>query len=242
MIYTKKQKISATIIGADECLSILGCFHIVEDALTELTGELKIDGITEKEKYNAFWVFTKNRIKIFSKAKWNEEIAVSCFISNKSLAKINFDVEAKNALGELVFYARVEACALDYSNQRIRKLTTVGVDEQMLAEQPKMDVAFCQFGDQNLPTIEQVRVRSTNIDMSHHTNNLEYLRFILNTYSVQELETKPVKEIEVVYANQSFENDLLDIKKLSTPQKDVIIVEKQQKPVVKCEILFGATN
>ena len=53
--------------GSDECLSILGTFQVVEDAITDLMGELKIDGVTAKEKYNAFWVFTKNRVKIFKK-------------------------------------------------------------------------------------------------------------------------------------------------------------------------------
>ena len=238
MVYTKNQRVSASMSCSDECLSTFGIFQIIEDSLTELTGELKIDGIIEKEKYNAFWVFTKTRVKIFKKFKWNEEFSVACFISSKSLAKIYFDVVAKNLKNELAFYARVEACALDYSSQRIRKLTTVGVDEQMLAETPPMEVEFCKFDYANLPTIEQVKVRSTNIDMSHHTNNLEYLRFILNTYSVKELEQRKIAEIEIIYASQSFENDLLNVKKLATNNKDVIVLEKEDKPVVKCEILF----
>lgn len=236
MILHKKQKVAASMSGSDECLSVFGIFQVVEDAITELTGELKIDGITEKEAYNAFWVFTKNRVKIFNRPKWNEEFNISCFISSKSLAKLNFDVLAKNAKNQLVFYARVEACALDYSTQRIRKLTTVGVGEDMCAEQPVMDVEFAKFNYTDLPLFETVRVRSTNIDMSHHTNNLEYLRFILNTYSVGELETRPIREIEVVYASQSFENDLLDVKKLCAG-KDIVLLENNSKPVIKCEIL-----
>ncbi len=238
MIYTKKQKVTASMSCSDECLSVFGIFQVVEDALTELTGELKIDGLTEKEKYNAFWVFAKNRVKIFKKLKWNEEFTVSCFISYKSIAKLNFDVVAKNTNNQLVFYARVEACALDISTQRIRKLTTVGVDENMLADTPLMEIEFCKFDYENLPLIEQVRVRSTNIDMSHHTNNLEYLRFILNTFSVSELETKPIKEMEVIYANQSFENDVLNVHKATVQNKDVLMLEKGNKPIVKCEIVF----
>ena len=238
MIYTKKQKVSASIAGSEACLSVFGIFQVVEDSITEMMGELKIDGLTAKEKFNAFWVFAKNRVKIFKKLKWNEEFVASCFISFKSLAKMNIDVFAKNKNDELVFYARVEACALDIAMQRIRKLNTVGVDDAMLAETPLMDVEFCKFDYENLPVTEQVRVRSTNIDMSHHTNNLEYLRFILNTFSVKELETRPIKEIEVIYANQSFENDTLNVHKTSLQNKDVLVLEKENKPIIKCEILF----
>ncbi len=238
MIYTKKQKVSASMASSDECLSILGVFGIVEDAITELMGELKIDGVTAKEKYNAFWVFTKNRVRIFRKLRWNEEFVISCFISLKSLVKMNVDVAAKTTNGELVFYARVEECALDITTQKIRKLNSVGVDETMLAETPSVDIQFCKFDYENLPVLEQVRVRSTNIDMSHHTNNLEYLRFVLNTFSIKELETRQIKEMEVVYANQSYENDILDVHKTSLPNKDVIVLQKQDTPVVRCEILF----
>lgn len=238
MIFTKKQKVSASIAGSEACLSVFGMFQVVEDAITEMMGELKIDGVTAKEKYNAFWVFAKNRIKIFKKLKWNEEFVASCFISFKSLAKMNIDVAAKTPKGELVFYARVEACALDIATQRIRKINTVGVNETVLAETPLMDIQFCKFDYENLPITEQVRVRSTNIDMSHHTNNLEYLRFVLNTFSVKEMETKPIKEMEVIYANQSYENDTLDVHKASLQNKDVVVLQKQDKPIVKCEILF----
>lgn len=233
----KTQKVSAAIISSDACLSYLGCFQLVEDALTELTGMLKIDGISEKEIYNALWVFAKTKIKFFKRILWNEEFVITAFISSKSLAKIYFDIEAKTG-DDLVFYARVEACALDISTQRIRKLNTVGVGDDMQAESASMDILFDNLIFENLLPIENVRVRSTNIDMSHHTNNLEYLRFILNTYSVGELETKHFKEMQVAYCSQSFENDILQVSKSSAKNKDIIVLQKDGKPVVNCEILF----
>ncbi len=238
MIYTKRQKVSASMAGSDECLSVIGMFQVIENAITEMMGELKIDGLTAKEKYGAFWVFVKNRVKIFKKIRWNEEFETSCFISFKSLAKMNVDVFAKTLEGELLFYAHVEECALDIATQRIRKLNTVGVDETMTAEPPLVDIQFCKFEYENLPKVESVKVRSTNIDMSHHTNNLEYLRFVLNTFSVQELEERPIKEMEVIYANQSFENDIIDVYKISLQDKDVLVLQKGDTSVVKCEILF----
>ena len=151
---------------------------------------------------------------------------------------MNVDVCAKTLQGDLLFYAHVEECALDIATQRIRKLDTVGVDETMLAEAPQVDIQFCKFDYENLPLVESVKVRSTNIDMSHHTNNLEYLRFVLNTFSTKQLESRPIKEIEVIYANQSYENEIIDVHKLSLPDKDVLVLQKEGKPVVKCEILF----
>ena len=238
MKLTKQQKIGASMVGSNESLSVIGAFQIIEDALTEFMGELKIDGITVKQKYNAFWVFVKTRAKFFKKLLWGDEYTVTAFLSSMSLAKLYVDVKVCDNIGETVFYSRVELCVLDIATQRIKKIATVGVDETMLTEDATAEIVFGKFEADGLPLVEQVKVRSTNVDHSHHTNNLEYLRFIMNTYSVAELETKTVKEMEVVYASQSYENDVLDVLKAGYADRDLILLQKDGKPVIKCEIVF----
>ena len=234
----KKQKLSASMVGSDESLSVIGAFQIIEDALTEFMGELKIDGITVKQKYNAFWVFVKTRARFFKKLLWGDEYTVTAFLSSMSLAKLYVDIKVCNKNGEIVFCSRVELCVLDIATQKIKKIATVGVDETMLTEQATTDISFCKFDNCELPHIEQIKIRSTNIDHSHHTNNLEYIRFIMNTYSVKELETNPFKEMEVIYASQSYENDVLDVLKAEYADRDLIMLQKDGKPVIKCEIVF----
>ena len=225
------------MVASNEELSVIGAFQIIQDAVTECLGRLKIDGLTVKQKYNAFWVFVKTRIKFFRNLRWNEEYTVTSFLSSMSLAKLYADVEVRNKAEETVLYARVELCILDIATQRIKKIASVGVDESMLTP-AEAEITFGKFDDTQLSLIEQVKVRSTNIDHSHHTNNLEYLRFIMNTYSVYEIETKSIKEMEVCYVSQSYENDLLDVLKASEPDRDLIVLKKDKKPVIKCEIVF----
>ncbi len=234
----KKQKIISCMTGTDGNLSILGTFQIIQDAITELMGALKIDGITAKEQYNAIWVYTKTRAKFYKKALWNQEIDVSCYISLISLAKMNIDVVAKDDFGNIVFIAKTELCALDITTQRIRKISTVGVNESMLTHLEPINLEFAKFDNLEMPILENVQVKSTNIDMSYHTNNIEYLRFILNTYTVAELEEKPISEIEIIFSNQSFENDILTIKKGKFTNKDLLTIDKADKTVIKCEIVY----
>lgn len=233
----KNQKLSASMVASNESLSVIGAFQIIEDAVTEFMGSLKIDGITVKREYNAFWVFVKTRAKFFKKLGWGEDYSVCAFLSSMSLAKLYVDVEVCDNSGDRVFYARVELCILDIATQRIKKIASVGVDESMLSP-ATAEITFGKSDSNGLSLIEQVKVRSTNIDHSHHTNNLEYIRFIMNTYSVAETEAKTVKEMEVIYASQSYENDVLDVLKAQSADRDFIVLQKDGKPVVKCEIVF----
>lgn len=235
MIYKKKGIVGASATDANANLSTIGTFCVIEDAITEMMGKLKIDGLTAKKLYNAMWVFTKNRVKFLRPLAWAETYSVESFISLVSLAKINIDTAIKNANGEVVVYSKTELCALDLETGKIRKTATVGVGKNIKVEPSLLMVEFAKFGEEKLTKVETLTVRSTNIDFCHHTNNVEYIRFLLNTYSVKELEN--IKEMEVVYINQSFEEDTLDIYKNICKNGEILVIMKDNKQIVKSEIL-----
>lgn len=235
----KHSKVSSVNTDPMANLSVIGIFEIVEEAVTELMGELKIDGITSKREYNAVWVFAKSRIRLLKSIAWNEEYSVVSFISKVSHAALYVDVEIKNKSDELCVYSRAEVCALDMQTGRLRKVSTVGVDDSIEAEMPITDISFAKYDKTELPEIEQVRVRYTCIDYAGHTNNKEYIRFMLNTYSVQELESRPIREMEVVFLNQSYENDILTVQKKCCEDRDILVLKKDDKSIVKGEVVHG---
>lgn len=238
MKFIKTQKLSASMIGSGGYLSTVGAFQIIEDAITEFMGELKIDGLTVLQKYNAFWVFAKTHAKFLKKLLWGEEYTVTAFISSMSLVKMYEDVKVCDKAGNVVLYAKVELCVLDKATQRIRKIASVGVDETMLSNEEAEGITFGKFPTCELPIVEQVKVRSTNIDRFNHTNNVEYIRFIMNTYSTNALEAKNIREMEVTYCGQTFEDNVLDVLKASRADRDLLVLQTDGKPVIKCEIGF----
>ncbi|MCH5154532.1 MAG: hypothetical protein J1F71_04900 [Clostridiales bacterium] len=239
MRFIKHQRVSASISDSAANLSVLGVFQVVQDAVTEMMGRLKIDGVTVRKQYNSLWAFTRNRIKFFKAIPWgDDEFTVTAFISSITRATLSVDVSVKDITGKLCAYARVEMCALDLTTMRIRRVETVGVTSAMQAEPPETDIKFTVYDGTPDNKVDTVTVHSTNIDMSQHTNNAEYVRFILNTYSVKELTERPIREMEVRYINQSYENNVLDIYKQSQSDKDVFLLTSGEKDIAKCEVLF----
>ncbi len=238
MKYVKNCTVSGSTIDSATNLSVIGHFQAVEDAVTELMGELKIDGITTQKLYHAIWVFAKNRLKLIKLLHWGEAFTVESFISSTSRVRLNVETEIRNAAGELCAYSGVELCAIDCDTGRIRKVSTVGVEESMAEGASGREIKFAKYSLDDLRAVDSVKVRSTNIDFCHHTNNVEYIRFLMNTYSVREMEEKQFKEIEICYAKQSFENDELQIYKRSDEGKDILVIKKDDDIVVKSEIVF----
>ncbi len=233
----KYGKVSSCMTDPLANLSVIGCFGIAEETVTELMGKLKIDGVTVKKAYNAVWVFAKSKLKILSNIAWNEQYTVVGFISKITRVSICIDVEIKNKSDEPCAYLRVELCALDLQSGKIRRVSTVGVNDGIQAETPETDLSFSKFDAENLPETAQVKINYTNIDFAGHTNNKEYIRFMLNTYSVRELEERPIKEMDIVYINQTYENDVLTVQKSSGKDRDIIAIKKDGNHVVKSEIV-----
>ena len=233
----KHEKVSSCMTDPLANLSVIGCFGIAEETVTDLMGKLKIDGITVKKAYNANWVFTKSKLKILSNIAWNEPYTVVAFISKVTRVSITIDVEIKNKSDEPCVYLRVELCALDLQSGKILRVSTVGVDDGIQAETPETDLSFSKFDAENLPEVAQVKTNYTNIDFVGHTNNKEYIRFILNTYSVRELEERLIKEMDIVYINQTYENDVLTVQKINGKDRDIIAIKKDSNYIVKSEIV-----
>ena len=200
-------------------------------------GELKIDGITIKKAYNAVWVFAKSKLKVLDKIAWNEPYIVTGFISKITRISIEIDVEIKNNSNELCAYFRTQLVALDLQSGRIRKVSTVGVNEDFKTNNPTLEMSFSKFDEDNLSEIAKIQVKYTNIDFAGHTNNKEYIHFVLDTFSTLELKNNPIEEFDIVYVNQTYENDLLSILKNSDRQGDIILIKKDDSLVAKCKIV-----
>ena len=218
-------------------LSVFGCFQISEEAVTELMGKLKIDGITVKKKYNSVWVFAKSKLKVLRNIAWNEQYTVVGYISKITCVSIYIDIDIKNKSDELCSHFKVELCPLDLQSGKIRRVSTVGVDDSIQAETPEIDLSFAKFNVENLLEVAQEKIKYTNIDFAGHTNNKEYIRFALNTYSVYDLKMRPIEEFDIVYMNQTYENDVLTILKKSNKDEDIVAIRKDNNLIAKCKIV-----
>ncbi len=240
MKWTKHDKVSSFMTDPTANLSVMGIFQIAEEAVTAHMGELNIDGLTIRKEYGAVWVYTRNKVKIWKCIPWDREYTVSCFISKIALLSIWLDVEIRNDAGELCACSRAELCALDLQSASLRKVSAVGVEDSMLTDGPVSEIPFSRFNTKELSEVEQVRVGYTNIDFVGHTNNKEYIRFILNTYSVRELEERPVREIEIMYMGQSYENDMLTVCRGYFQDNDIVTIQKDDKTIIKCQVVRGS--
>ena len=236
MIYEKQTYVTGSMCDGKLQLSVLAADEIVENAVTELMGDLGIDGIVAKEKYNAMWVIVKNNMCFIRRPAWREKFTVYCYISKHSTVKLNVDTIVKAEGGEMLLKSRLELAAIDLETGKIRKAETVGFTEDMENPVETEGLEFSRFPKETGELTESVIVRSTSLDYCYHTNNIEYVRFVLNTYGIEQFKQHEPKQVEIHYGNQSFEGEKLDINKLCTEEGDLFSITRDGSLITSCRI------
>jgi len=217
-------------------LSVIASLELIEDCVTELMRSLGIDGVTVMERYGAMWVFSKNTVRFHRRAEWLEKLNIRCYVSKHTALRIFIDTEICSETGERLVSSRIELCALDLTEQSIRTPQSVGFSPEMEHPEPMEELSFSRFGKPELEPAESVKVRSTNIDYCAHTNNIEYVRFILNSYSAGRLASDEFAAIEMHYLGQTHEGDVLQLESLLTGSRDLFRITKDGKEAAACLI------
>ena len=231
----KKDRLAASSCGADVKLSVEGAFRIVEDMVTELMGDQHIDGVTCMREYGGMWVFVRNRIEMPQPLAWMDEYTATSYISSFSKIRLYIDTVLQKADGSIALKSRLELCAVDLETGKIRKSESVGVGEKTPAEEPMFEIAYTKEKPVRGELIDEITVRSADIDYCRHTNNVAYVRYFVNQIGVDDLIENPVRAIEVQYAAQTHEGDKLSICRCSS-ENEAYVIEKDGSKVVSCII------
>ena len=235
MRLVKTGRLAASSCGADVRLSVEGAFRIVEDMVTELMGDQHIDGVTCMREYGGMWVFVRNRIEMPQQLAWMDEYTATSYISSFSKIRLYIDTVLQKADGSIALKSRLELCAVDLETGKIRKSETVGVGEKTPAEEPVFEIAYTREKPVRRELVDEITVRSADIDYCHHTNNVAYVRYFVDQIGVDDLIERPVKAIEVQYAAQTHEGDRLMVYRCSS-ENEAYVIEKDGSKVVSCII------
>lgn len=234
-MYTKLQTTYTSRAGSNTYMSLIGAVEIIQDSICEYFKSIDIDEITLKTKYNCIWVFTRNSVEFVDKLSWLDSFKVECFISSKTAVKLVVDTSFYKMDGTLALKSETEICLVDLSNFKIKRIDDSFVSENEVTER-KFEMQFNRpIVEDNMAKIYSTTIPSTCIDYCGHVNNVEYLRFILNTYTAEELK-RHIKRFDISYISQCLEGERIDIYKALT--SDLFEIKVGDKAITRCKIVF----
>lgn len=193
-------------------LSFVGIFNAFMDVATDHACLLGI-GNDSLSKEGRFWVAAKTRICASRRPFMREETIVSTWPEAPGNIRCNRYCTMSDENG-VIAEGKTEWTIIDAETSRPVKTKEIyPYLEDVVCEEPflrfKTDFSLCE-------EIRTYKVVSSDIDMSHHMNNVAYIRAVLSSFTCEELDKLDITEIEIAYKAQCYEGEILSIRKSET--------------------------
>ena len=211
LVFQKQRTITSAYIDVSGKMGIAQTVLMVQDNFTENFGAIKQDNFCVHEK-GAYWVIYKAKFKFFQRPFWRDKVVTTSFPADNAPIRTYENTAITTLEGEPIILAVQEACCLDLDRHRPVKLSAVDFPTEG-APEPFMDSKFTKFPvtPEEYEEVYRQKVLPQHIDMSHHMNNIEYVKLSLNVFSASDLELCIPSMLEVHFLGETREGQEVTI-------------------------------
>jgi len=236
-IWKEKFRISHSLVAPDGIASIHGLAYCLQEAAINHASAARL-GYDELIKLNLAWVLTRQLIKLYEIPKLNEEITVETWAAGMTDTIAIRDFNILNRERKIVVICRSSWMLIDLNLRR-----PVRIPEGMrnlLPKNPgrlKEDLALekVTFLENSEGKDSTYRVVYSDLDMNHHVNNINYLKWVLDDFEYSYRQKYRLGSIEINYLAEAFFGDQLVRNTVPSNKHEFltrIINNKSLKPIL----------
>lgn len=212
-VYSHSLKILSSQRDSLFRLRLDDALKLFQDIATFHAHELGIDGPQLMKKDNAFWIVTRTIIHCHAIPVENEDITAKTWpLPTNGLRCERCYTLSQN--DEIKIAGVSEWVVIDAETRHPRRIesTHFPTDIDYQTERA-VTTSFTKMKDDfdNDDFVYDTVIRSTDIDITHHTNNSVYCSMLLDTFSVKELEKIIITDLEISYHKESLEGEKLRV-------------------------------
>lgn len=237
--HTEKITIDDTNADFNSVVPVTELIRFFQIATFNHSNIIGLDHVSMQEKSNAFWVITKMKMCLNSDVHVADKLSVTTWTHEVGGVRALRDCVIKNG-NSIKAKATSEWCCLDYETRKLRKMNSIQYPELEMQKTNNLNTKFTnmkvEVGEKNY--VFSKTIRSSDIDVNNHTNNLKYNFMALDAFSVEELRSIEMKEYEIYFVNESYEKDKIDIFKKRIKNYYYIEGKIQDKTIFRSVIKF----
>lgn len=242
--YTKNFNTSYSSIDRTGKLGLVELMSLNQEMITEFYGSVGSDNLILREKCNAAWIYTRTKVKINSLPAWNTKTKAVTFVSSMSPIRMEVETDLLDEDNNLLFAAKTEMCAIDFEQRRLRKIDTLEFPKDVETMPSNIPEAFSknktQFESEDL--IYSQKVYASDTDFTDHTNNVRYVKFLMNTFDTSFYDERQVTDFEIQFAKESKQDDILDVYRKETNSDEYSFLIKNGDEIIIKAVVVSKSN
>ena len=236
---TKEKEVVSSLTDCRLSMGLLETQSVIQDNMCDFFQEIGADGVRMVPIKNCFFVVTKSKIVFTKKLTWQDKFSATSEVSSMTRLKVNLCTELTSEEG-LVAVCVQEMVAID-ADKRTPCLVASTLFPLDLECGKKCDLDFERMvvDIEDSCYVGSHVVDVTNIDFYKHTNNMEYIRFMLTTLDLDYVLTHDIESFEIHYIAESRFGDELKIYRKEIDDGYYFQINNGEKVVVKARMCFS---
>lgn len=237
--HTEKITIDDTQLNNKMEVPVTELMKLFQVATFNHSNIMGLDHETMEKKSHAFWVVTKMKVILLDSISSGEKINVTTWTRELGTVRALRDcvIKSKNKV-KAKFLA--EWCCLDWDTRKLRRMNTICYPELVMEKTNNVNTEFTNMREEvgEKDYVYTREIRSTDIDINSHTNNLKYNYMALDAFSVDELNSFDIKEYEMYFVNESYEGNKINVFKKRVKNYFYVEGRIEDKTIFKATIKF----
>lgn len=232
-------------IGYSNCdrkvnLSVLNSLYLIQDMMTEYFGFLKSDNIILKSENNAIWVLAKTKVHFNKYPKWRDLIEGTVFTTGIKPIRVETEAQFKDKDNNVLFYANQETCVIDLTDRKIRKINTVNYPADIQIKEGINKEKYLRLNTEftEADKVYEQIIHSSDIDFSYHTNNVSYVKYIINSLNSDFIDSHKITDFEIHYINESKEGQKLTIYKKIKDDEIEFLIKEETREIARADLKY----
>ena len=207
--YSLDRIILPSMCDGDSNLSIPAAFEMFQDMAT-LHADFFDIGPDGMNRRNYFWVISKTAMHINRMPKMMGRVVNTTWFQHSDRAKCERDFAIYDG-DETLIECRSIWAVMSHDTGRIVPMDELYPND-VTFDHPAPDYIEFSRVSKDFGGCEEIgkyRIRTVDIDLGGHMNNVNYVRAMLGCFSSEELREMNITDIEVQYISQSYEGETL---------------------------------
>lgn len=220
--YVKEYVVPSSCCDYAGELGLSGCAGQFMDIATDHADRLGI-GFSEIGREHLFWIAIRTRVDIVKKPAIGQRIALETWTEPPTRITFDRDYVLRTDAGEKLVSGKTQWGLFNTVTGRLEMGKNVYPKELTPIAESATGEPFYRFTDEpaNEP-VGEYTVRSTDIDLGGHMNNVAYIRAFEAMFTVKQRKELDFRSVEVQYKKPCFEGDTLVFSKCEVEKGTVV--------------------
>ena len=224
--FTTDVRIAPSQVDFSNRLGYYETFRLFMDIADMHAGLLGVDQMTLMSE-GLFWLTVKTRIRFTRRPSMESAVRAQTWPVRPTSLRTDRCYRILDDDGILA-EGRTEWAVMDTKAMRLAPVSRIFPEDLVFNEESFSieDFPRIMTADESYTIKGTYKVTSSDIDMGMHMNNTAYVRALLGMFGIDELRSKDISEITVVFKSSAHEGDVLTMK------------EKRDADVIDCGLYF----